>query len=77
MKEIKKAETQYDHRHGGAYDRGSADYYYTRVRDPHMFTGDTYNSAKIEARHMTESEILAYNAGYDNAASWGDRKDWR
>jgi|TARA_R110000787_G_scaffold16987_1_gene53750 hypothetical protein len=77
MKEIKKAQTQYDERHGGAYDRGSADYYYARGRHPHMFMGDTYNSAKVIECHMTESEILAYNAGYDDAASWGDRKDWR
>ena len=77
-KEIQKAQLpEYDERHGGAYDRGSADYYYARGRQPHMFTGDTYNSAKIEARHMTTREIDAYDAGYDDAKACGDRKQWR
>ena len=31
-------------RHGGPYDRGSADSYYQRGPRPHYFKGDTYNS---------------------------------
>ena len=82
MKEIQKDQhtnrfPEYDDRHGGAYDRGSADYYYARGRQPHMFMGATYNSAKIESRHMTELELDAYSAGYDDAAATGDRKNWR
>ena len=34
-------------RHGGAYDRGSADTYYHRSPEPHYFTGATYQSTKI------------------------------
>jgi hypothetical protein len=54
----------YDQRHGGAYDRGSADSYYGREYNPHYFSGDTYNSAKIELAAMTAEEISAYTAGY-------------
>ena len=46
----------YDQRHGGAFDRGSADSYYGRPRNPHYFEGDTHASAKINlallARHV-------------------------
>ncbi len=54
----------YDQRHGGPYDRGSADKWYGRDYDPHYFAGDTHNSLRIEKQHMTEEEIAAYTAGY-------------
>ena len=54
-------------RHGGAYDRGSADKYYGRPPEPHFFTGDTYSS------QMSEDEIAAYMAGYNEET---DQKDW-
>jgi hypothetical protein len=60
-------------RHGGAYDRGSADAYYHRPAEPHYFTGDTYSSTKIEKVDMSEEEISAYMAGYNETY---DRKDW-
>jgi hypothetical protein len=60
-------------RHGGAYDRGSADAYYHRSAQPHYFTGDTYQSCKIEEVDMSEEEIAAYMAGYNETY---DRKDW-
>ena len=47
-------------RHGGAYDRGSADAYYHRPANPHYFTGDTYSSTKIEEVDMSGEEIAAY-----------------
>ena len=56
--------TQYDTRHGGAYDRGSADAYYGRSYDPHLFRGDTYSSDRVELADMTADEITAYTAGY-------------
>ena len=52
-------------RHGGAYDRGSADSYYGRECDPHYFTGDTYRSTEVLKENMTEEEIAAYMAGYN------------
>ena len=76
MKE-QKDRPVYDIRHGGAFDRGSADYYYGRGRRPHLFEGDTYNSPKVAVDHMSGQELDAYNAGYDEAKSFGDRKEWR
>ena len=64
----------FDKRHGGAYDRGSADSWYGREVNPHYFTGDTYQSIKIEEVDMTEEEIAAYMAGY-NATPFA-QKEW-
>ena len=67
---------QYDTRHGGAYDRGSADAYYGRSYDPHLFRGDTYSSDRVELADMTADEITAYTAGYRDQEESGDFKDW-
>jgi hypothetical protein len=61
-------------RHGGAYDRGSADAWYGREVNPHYFTGATYQSTKIEEVDMSEEEIAAYMAGY-NATPFA-QKEW-
>lgn len=66
----------YDQRHGGAFDRGSADSYYHRPRRPHMFVGDTYNSEEITEKNMTPSEVQAYLAGYQWNEQFGDKKNW-
>jgi hypothetical protein len=66
----------YDERHGGPYDRGTADSYYGRDYNPHYFVGDTYNSPKIELAQMTAAEIVAYTAGYTNNEANGDRKEY-
>lgn len=63
----------YDRRHGGPYDRGSADYYYGRSFDPHYYVGGTGTSPRIEKSSMTEEEIAAYTAGYDEET---ERKEW-
>jgi hypothetical protein len=57
-------ETQYDTRHGGAYDRGSADAWYGRPFDPHYFTGASFQSDRVSLADMTADEITAYTAGY-------------
>ena len=67
---------QYDTRHGGAYDRGSADAYYRRSYDPHYFQGDTHASNRVELADMTADEITAYTAGYRDQEESGDFKDW-
>ena len=51
-------------RHGGAYDRGSADAWYGREADPHYWTGATYASTRIPVQDMSAEEIAAYMAGY-------------
>lgn len=65
---------EYDMRHGGPYDRGSADSYYQRGFNPHYYTGHPNTSLRIEKDQMTEEEIAAYKAGYDDNESLGDYK---
>jgi hypothetical protein len=65
---------QYDQRHGGAFDRGSADSYYSRGRDPHYYVGGTGTSDRVE--NLTAEELEAYHAGYDYNEQYGDKKDW-
>lgn len=68
---------KYSERHGGPYDRGSADSYYRRPYDPHYYVEGTYNSRRIGKEQMTEEEIAAYDAGWDYNEKCGDYKDWR
>ena len=65
----------YDQRHGGPFDRGAADSYYGRAREPHWFSGATYSSPKFVARPGTP-QWFAYHAGYDWNERNGDKKDW-
>jgi hypothetical protein len=65
-----------DARHGGPYDRGTADSYYGRQRQPHYFVGDSYKSPRIGRWDMTPDEVEAYHAGFDDNEADGDRKDW-
>lgn len=60
-------------RHGGPYDRGSADAYYGRPFDPHYYEGNTGQSRRIEADAMTADERAAYAKGYHEET---DRKGW-
>lgn len=68
--------TLYDERHGGPYDRGSADSYYGRAFAPHYFVGSSYNTEKIELREMTVEEIVAYTKGYKDNEESGSHKEW-
>ena len=64
-----------DTRHGGPFDRGSADSYYGRSRDPHYFVGGTYRSEKIV--NLTSVEKEAYYAGFEfNETVIMNFKDW-
>lgn len=65
---------KYDSRHGGAFDRGSADSWYDRGRNPHYFVGDTHMSERIT--DLTPEEIEAYHAGYDYNEKFGGKKDY-
>ena len=65
----------YDKRHGGPYDRGSADSYYDRAFAPHYYAGATYSTVRIEIAPGTP-EYAAYKAGYDDNETLGDKKDW-
>jgi hypothetical protein len=63
-------------RHGGAYDRGSADSYYRRGRKPHYYVGDTYNSDIVTEERMTLQEIEEYHLGFDENETSGNFKEW-
>lgn len=69
----KEDKDPYTRRHGGPYDRGSADAYYRRKFSPHYYTGDTYSSTRIEKENMTEAEIEAYKKGFGEQ---DDFKEW-
>lgn len=67
---------KYDQRHGGPYDRGSADSYYRRGSNPHYYVGATRTSPKVEEEQMTPEEIEAYLAGFADNEAEGNYKDW-
>ena len=67
---------KYDERHGGPFDRGSADFWYGRGHKPHYYSGDTYKSDRVEREDMTPEELDAYSAGYRAAEKDGAQKDW-
>lgn len=66
----------FDERHGGPYDRGSADAYYRRGYCPHYYKGATGFSDLVPQHHMTDEEIQAYDAGWQYQVKSGDFKDW-
>jgi hypothetical protein len=69
------ANPQFDReRHGGLYDRGSADSYYHRPRRPHWYPEGTYNGDPVT--ELTAEEIAEYMAGYDHNEQFGDKKEW-
>lgn len=62
-------------RHGGPFDRGSADNYYRRSSRPHFFIGDTLQSELVELENMTEDQIKEYNAGWEYNETVN--RDWK
>lgn len=61
-------------RHGGCFDRGSADNYYNRPIEPHYYVGGTAVSEKVTK--LTEKEVADYMAGYAFNEQFGDKKSW-
>jgi hypothetical protein len=66
----------YDARHGGPFDRGTADSYYGRLREPHYYHKDTGNSTLFSEHLMLTDEIAAYHAGYDHNEQFGGKKEY-
>jgi hypothetical protein len=64
----------YEQTHGNAFDRGSADSYYGRPRQPHYYPKGTYKGDPVTA--LTNDELEAYHAGYDYNEQLGDKKSW-
>jgi hypothetical protein len=65
-----------DKRHGGPYDRGSADAYYRRPFKPHYYKGATGSSELVTEDDMTDEEILEYNTGFTEQVESGTFKEW-
>jgi len=65
----------YSKRHGGPWDRGSADSYYRRPFRPHYFENGTYSSKEI-IPVPGSPEYEAYKAGFHDNEDAGDYKDW-
>ena len=66
----------YNRRHGGPFDRGTADSWYGREFNPHYFVGDSFNSPRVSLAEMTAVEIVAYTAGYNYNEQFGGKKDY-
>ena len=66
----------YEVRHGGAFDRGSADSYYGRPPRPHYFLGDTYTSEEVAGVNVAQEFLEDYYAGYEYNEQCGDKKSW-
>lgn len=66
---------QYE-RHGGPYDRGSADSYYQRGIDPHYYVGGTGTSTRVEITNTNSEEYHAYMLGYLENENSGHYKDY-
>ena len=67
---------KYDKRHGGPWDRGSADSWYSRPKEPHYYVGDTGASELVVEESMTVEELEAYNAGYEFNERFGEKKNY-
>ena len=63
-------------KHGGPFDRGSADSYYGRSKDPHYYPNGTYNEPRIVEFDMTQDEIDAYHKGFHESEADGNFKDY-
>jgi hypothetical protein len=63
---MKESKIKYNMEHGSPYDRGSADAWYSRKKDPHWYPQGTGRGERISCLDMTPLQLEAYNAGYDN-----------
>ena len=60
--------------HGSLYDRGSADSYYGRPRNPHYGGVGGQSGDRVEVTDA--ASVREYNAGYNDNEANGDRKEW-
>lgn len=71
---MKDPKPKYNTEHGSPYDRGGADAYYGRRKEPHWYPKGTYHGERVSGLEMTATQIEAYNAGYDQE---DDRKEYQ
>ena len=60
--------------HGSLYDRGSADSYYGRTRDPHY--GGVGGESGQRVSVNDEASVAEYMAGYNYNEQYGDKKNY-
>jgi len=60
--------------HGCLYDRGSADSYYGRARDPHY--GGVGGDSGPRVSVNDDASVAEYLAGYDYNERYGDKKNY-
>lgn len=63
-----------NHSHGSLWDRGSADSYYGRPRDPHYYPDGSYNGERVT--DLTPEQVKEYLDGYEWNEKHGDKKSW-
>ena len=61
--------------HGCLFDRGSADSYYGRPRNPHYGGVGGESGPRVEVNDP--ASVAEYLAGYEDNERFGDKKDWR
>jgi hypothetical protein len=64
----------FDASHGSPFDRGSADSYYHRPRDPHYYPEGTGHGERVT--DLTDEQVKEYLAGYAHNERFGDKKSW-
>ena len=65
-----------DQSHGSPYDRGSADAYYRRPRDPHWWPQGTGVGTRVQESDMTPEQLAQYEQGYLEQLASGDFKEY-
>lgn len=76
MTKLDTESIEYDQKHGGPYDRGSADSYYRRIPEPHYWPDGTGFGERVEKENMTDWQIRAYWAGYNDNEEDGNFKEY-
>jgi hypothetical protein len=70
----KESRDNYDQKHGSPFDRGAADSWYNRLRDPHKGGVGGDSGPRIE--RLTAEEVEAYYAGYEYNEVFGGKKSY-
>lgn len=60
--------------HGSLYDRGSADSYYGRTRNPHFGGVGGHSGARVDVND--QASVAEYMAGYNYNEQYGDKKNY-
>ena len=72
--EVEFKGTVYKTKHGGPFDRGSADSWYGRPAVPHK--GGVGGDSGERTTDLTDTERSAYYAGYEHNELYGGKKSW-